>query len=173
MELLILCITIFLARISDVTLGTVRTIFMVNGRKFAAASLGFIEVLIWFTVVRTALQFENPSFFIALAYAAGFACGNLFGGFISEKVIKDKYSVKIVTSTRDQIIIDQLRESNYAVTVTECFGRNNDKKWMLFLEIQNHRLKELKALIYALDEKAFVTVNKSKAVYKGFFGLVK
>lgn len=172
-EIIILCLTIFVARISDVTIGTIRTIFVVNGRKFIAAALGFAEVLIWFTVVREALNTESNNIFIPLAYAAGFACGNLLGGYVSEKVIKDKYSVKVITTDLSMVLIDTLRENNYAVTVSECFGRNNTPKWMLYLEIQDSRLKELKKLIYSVDEHAFVSVNKSKAVYKGFFGLVK
>ena len=78
--MLILCIKIFFARIFDVTLGTVRTMFTVKGKRLIASLIGFIEVLIWFLVVREALNTESKSIFVAISYALGFATGTYIGG---------------------------------------------------------------------------------------------
>ena len=81
--MLLLCLKIFLVRIVDVTLGTTRTMFTVKGKRLIASLIGFFEVLIWFLIVREALQTEDKSILIAISYALGFATGTYIGGFIS------------------------------------------------------------------------------------------
>ena len=68
MELFILCIKIFFVRILDVSLGTLRTMITVKGKMFYASLIGFVEILIWFLIVREALNTDNTSIFVALSY---------------------------------------------------------------------------------------------------------
>ena len=87
MHILFLCIEIFLARIIDVSLGTIRTIIVVKGRNLIGSILGFIEVAVWFLVVEQALSNGNSNIFIVLSYALGFATGTYIGGIISKRFI--------------------------------------------------------------------------------------
>ena len=168
MEIFLLCLKIFFARILDVSLGTVRTIVTVKGKKFYAALIGFIEVFIWFLVARDALNVEIDTIFIPLSYSLGYATGTLIGGFISEKVISGNLTVQIVLSNQNTEIIDIIREKGYAVSVIDAKGQNDDKKYMLFMEINKNRLNSLKDLIKTLDEKAFIVVNETKMVQNGY-----
>lgn len=168
MEIFLLCLKIFFARILDVSLGTVRTIVTVKGNKFYAALIGFIEVFIWFIVVKDALNVEVNSIFIPLSYASGYATGTLLGGLISEKVISGNLTVQIILSNQNTEIIDIIREKGYAVSVIDAKGQNDDKKYMLFMEINKNKLSKLKELIKSLDEKAFIVVNETKLVQNGY-----
>jgi uncharacterized protein YebE (UPF0316 family) len=76
---------IMVMRICDVSLGTLRTIFVVQGRKYFAALVGFVEVLIWVFVIRFVVQ-NLDQFQNLIGYAAGFALGNILGITIEQKI---------------------------------------------------------------------------------------
>lgn len=170
MNLLFLCLKIFFVRILDVSLGTVRMIVTVKGNKIIASIIGFIEVLIWFLIVKEALNTDETSIFIALSYSAGYATGTFIGGIISDKVISGTLSVQVVLSRADESIITKIREEGYAVSVVNAKGAyENTEKYMLFIEINKNKINNLKTLIKSLDQKAFVVVNETKMVENGFF----
>ena len=79
MSLFFLCIKVFLARIVDVSLGTFRTIITVKGKALYASIIGFFEVLIWFLVVKEALNTNETGILIGISYALGFAAGTYIG----------------------------------------------------------------------------------------------
>ena len=76
MELLLLCIKIFCVRIIDVSLGTFRTIITVKGKSLYASIIGFIEIFVWFIIVREALNTDVDSIWIAISYSLGFSTGH-------------------------------------------------------------------------------------------------
>ncbi len=168
MKIFLLCLKIFFARILDVSLGTVRTIVTVKGKKIYAALIGFIEVFIWFLVARDALNVEVNNIFIPFSYSLGYATGTLLGGFISEKVISGNLTVQVILSNQNTEIIDRIRKQGYAVSVIDAKGQNDDKKYMLFMEINKNKLNTLKELIKDLDNKAFIVVNETKLVQNGY-----
>ncbi len=168
MELFILCIKIFCARIMDVSLGTVRTVLTVKGKKGYASLIGFVEVLIWFIIVQEAMNTELTSIFIAISYAGGYATGTYIGGFISQKFIPGNFGVQIITSVEKSSMIEHLRKEGYAVSVINVKGQEEDKL-MLFIEIDKKRFDHLQSIVKELDEKAFLVVNETKMVQNGYF----
>lgn len=168
MELLILCIKIFCARIMDVSLGTVRTVLTVKGKKGYASLIGFVEVLIWFIIVQEAMNTELTSIFIAISYAGGYATGTYIGGFISQKFIPGNFGVQIVTSVKKSSMIETLRKEGYAVSVINVKGQEEDKL-MLFIEIDKKRFDHLQSIVKEIDDKAFLVVNETKMVQNGYF----
>ncbi len=168
MELLILCIKIFCARIMDVSLGTVRTVLTVKGKKGYASLIGFVEVLIWFIIVQEAMNTELTSIFIAVSYAGGYATGTYIGGFISQKFIPGNFGVQIITSIKKASMIETLRKEGYAVSVINVKGQEEDKL-MLFIEIDKKRFSHLQSIVKELDDKAFLVVNETKMVQNGYF----
>ena len=173
MALLLLCLKIFICRIIDVSLGTVKTIIMVKGKRTLSSIVALIEGLIWFLVVREALLFETPTLLdklsIAFAYALGFAAGTYIGGKLADRFVVGNVNVQVVTSSQNDKMLDEIREAGYAVTVldvnTSLLSR---KKYMLFCEVTTRQLDEFKSLIYSLDKKAFVMVQETKYVYNSF-----
>lgn len=170
MEILMLCIYIFFVRIFDVSLGTVRTITLIKGKSIIASIIGFIEVLIWFVIVKEALTSDINSIWIAIAYAGGFACGTIVGSFLSDKFIDGTFAVQVILSSADDIVVDSIRKAGYAVSVVDVKGKDSEiARYMLFIEINKKRMKHLKQYIKRLDNKAFIVVNETKMVQNGYF----
>ena len=97
----ILCLKIFFVRILDVSLGTIRTMFVVMCKKLISSIIGFFEILVWFLVVKEALQTESNSIFIAISYSLGFATGNYIGALLSDKLITGNVSVQVFTNNNN------------------------------------------------------------------------
>ncbi len=169
MELFILCVKIFFVRILDVSLGTVRMIITVKGNKLVASLIGFFEILVWFLIVKEALNTTETSIFIALSYSLGYATGTYIGGILSDKFVSGTLSVQVILSNNNHKIVDKIREEGFAVSVVNVKGKEDHDKYMLFMEIDKKKINQLKYLIKSLDSKAFVVVNETKMVENGFF----
>jgi len=165
--LFLLCIKIFAARVVDVSLATFVTVSTVKGKRLLATILGFIDVIIWFLVVKEALNTELDSIWIAISYAGGYALGTFIGGTLSSILINGMISVQVILNSEKDINI--IREAGYAVSEIECTGKDNTKNTMLFIEVDKKHLKDLKNIIKQIDEKAFMVVNETKYVENGFF----
>ena len=147
MAALLVCIKIFLGRILDVSIGTVRTVISVKGQKFAASVLAFFEVFIWYYVARSALNTPLTSIFVPISYSLGYATGTFIGTTLSRKVIKGNTSIQVITSKA---------------------SKTNKKKKLLLMEVKNKNIKELTNLIKKIDEKAFITLRETQNIYNGF-----
>lgn len=170
MEIFVLCITIFCVRICDVSLDTLRMLFIIKGKKLIAATVGFVEVLIWFLIVREALNTDITSLWVAISYAGGFATGTVFGGILSDKFISGNLTVQVILSDRNDEIVTFIRKAGYAVSVIDVRGQDEERpKYMLLMEINKKRINQLKTLIKSLDEKAFIIINETKLVQNGYF----
>lgn len=169
-ELLFLCLKIFFVRIIDVSMGTFRTIITVKGNRGAATAISFFEALIWFLVVKEAMTTDLRSIWIALAYASGFSIGTYIGTLFSSKFIKGTVGFQVILSNRSDEIVEELRKKGYAVSVVDVMGQNNERKYMLLIEINNQRKNELTSIIEKLDKKAFIVANETKFVMNGYFG---
>jgi len=168
MDILNLCVIIFFGRVIDVSLATIRTIMTVKGKKIYASVIGFIEVFIWFIIVKEALNTDIQSIWIALAYAGGYATGTFIGGTLADKFIKGIFCIQVITSSRNDKMIDEIRNKGYAVSVIDAKGKDNVDKYMLFIEINKKNLNNIKAIIKEQDEKAFIVVSETKLVQNGF-----
>ena len=170
MELLILCLKVFFVRIIDVSMGTCRTLMTVKGKKLLASAIGFVEVFIWFVIVKEALNTDSTSIFIAFAYAGGYATGTFLGGTISDKLIKGNFGVQVITSKKDDELVAFLKQSGFGVSVIDVRSeKEQNEKYMLFIEINKVKFDDLKKLIKKYDPNAFIVVNETKKVYNGYF----
>ncbi len=175
MNVFTLCIKVFLVRILDVSLGTIRTVFTVKDKIVRASVIGFFEVLVWFLVVKDALNSDVNSIWIAVSYAMGFATGTYIGGLLSRFFTKKgTLSVQIIIKKADKGLISQLRNSGYAVSVMNVSGYDNEDKLFLFMEIPIIKLRQVKQIVKKYDETFFMVVNDTRNVYNGYFnGVVK
>lgn len=167
MEIILLCIKIFLVRIIDVSLGTARTIIMVKGKSLIASLIGLIEVFIWFIIVKEALNTTESGILIAISYSLGFAVGTYIGSILTNKFIEGTLGVEVIT--KKERIINTIRKNGYAVSVLNVNGQEKTKKYMLIIEIKNKKLAHLKELIQRLDKNAFIMINETKLVHNGYF----
>lgn len=165
--LLKLCIKIFFVRILDVSLGTIRTVMSVKNKNLLASIIGFIEITVWFLVVKEALNTNQNSIFIVLSYAGGFSTGTYIGGIISQKYIKGNLTVQIITENEKKLS-EKLRNEGYAVSIIDIKGKETNKKSLLLIEINNNNIETLKKIINKNDPKAFIIINETKYIENGF-----
>ncbi len=169
MSLWILCLKIFFARILDVSFGTFRTMLMVKGKTFVATVIGFFEILIWFLVVREALNTNTDSIMIAISYALGFATGTYLGMYVSDKYIKEILSIKIITPNYIKLA-KALDENGFAYTFLETKEKKGKaKNMMFFIELNSFSYQKLNKLIKEVDPKGFMVINECKYVRNGYF----
>ena len=106
---------------------------------------------------------------IAVSYAGGYATGTFIGSFLSNHLIKGTVGVQVVVNKESKKLINILREKGYGVSVLnlkdDYEGKNKD---MLYIQINNNKLKELTSIIKKYDYNAFIVVNETKLVQNGF-----
>lgn len=166
--MILTCLEIFCARIIDVSLGTLRTVFFVRGKTIQPFLIAFFEVLIWYAVARQALNATGNQILIAVSYAGGYATGTFIGSKLSQKLIKGILGVQIIVKDDSEKLITKLRKKGYAVSIIELKndyeGNNKD---MLYIQVKNNKIKELTNLVKNYDKDAFIIVNETKYVQNG------
>ena len=129
----------------------------------------FRQIMIWFLTVRTAFNSSEGGLLLAIFYAGGYAVGTYVGGILAKKLIKGTANVQIVSSTKDDKLVNAIRDAGFGISVVNVnpsqFG---GEKYMIFAEVDTKRIEELRSLIYSIDSKAFITVQETKIVYNGF-----
>ncbi|MFA7420205.1 MAG: DUF5698 domain-containing protein [Melioribacteraceae bacterium] len=156
---------IALMRISDVTIGTFRTIMVVQGRKYQAAAAGFVEVLIWIFAMRYIVQ-NMDNMYNLLGYATGFALGNILGITLEQRVALGYVQINIVSRHKTAEIADQLRIKQFGVTILPGEGKSGEISILIAI-IKRKFLKDLMKTVETIDKRAFITVQSSRP-YRGF-----
>ena len=167
MEIFLLCLKIFFARILDVTLGTVRMVQTVKGRTVVAGIIAFFEVVVWFLIVREALQ-TDANMWIVIAYSGGYATGTMLGSLISNKFINSVVSVEVITSKATKETVELIRSKGYGVSAFETVHNLGEPKHMLLITLNSKNLNDLKKIIYEIDEHAFIVIDELKVVHNGY-----
>lgn len=163
----LLPILIFLARICDVSIGTLRIIFVSKGKRNIAPILGFFEVLIWITAISKIM--ENLDHYINfIAYAAGFATGNLVGMIIEEKLAMGIMMIRVFANERGSELVQSLNAQGFGATVVEARGARENIH-LIYSIVKRNELANVLDVITQLNPKAFYTIEDVKAVNEGIF----
>lgn len=160
---------IFLLRVANMTLDTVRALVVMRGNKWTTWVLGFIQTLIYVYVLNTVIQdLDNvPNL---LAYAGGFATGNVVGMWVEERIAVGFVHLRVISPLRGAAVAAGLREQGYAVT--EFSGRGRDGTvTALDLSVQRKQAKKVRAIVEKLDENAFITSENLQPVRRGYWGV--
>ena len=112
---------IFFSRLCDVTLGTLRHIFILKGYKILVPWVGFLEVLIWVVAISQIMKNLNNAA-CYLAWAGGFAMGSYLGMIIEEKLALGWQVVRIITNQDCELLIDSLKTANHGITIVPAHG---------------------------------------------------
>lgn len=164
---LMLALFIFIARVMDVTLGTLRIISLSRGRKLLAPLLGFFEVFIW--VVAISQLVRNLTDISAyLAYAAGFATGNFIGMWIEEKLALGTLTVRIFAVREGEDLSARLAGSGFGVTVLDGHGAGGPVK-VLFTTIHRSELEQVVGIVHSVNPKMFFSVEDVRQSSDGVF----
>ncbi|SHH26262.1 DUF2179 domain-containing protein [Tepidibacter thalassicus] len=158
---------IFAARCTDVSMATVRTIMVVKGRKFVAALIGFVEIIIYILAINKVLS-NMDNIGNILSYALGFAAGNYVGILIEEKMAIGTLVAQIITKKDIEGFSNYLREKNFGVTVTEGSGREG-KIHILNVVLDRKDLPSFEVCVDKYDKDAFITISDVRNIKGGYF----
>jgi len=167
----ILPVLIFLSRITDVSLGTVRLIFVSRGMKYLAPIVGFFEVLIWILVIGQIMQhLSNPICYVA--YAGGFAAGNYVGLLIAEKLSLGMVLIRVITPKEIGGLVECLKQRRYGVTSIDGQGANGPVE-IVFTIVPRRDIGTVVELVKKFNPQAFYTIEEVDFAERGVFPIRK
>lgn len=155
---------IFLARILDVSIGTLRIVFIAQGAKSIAPLLGFVEVLIWLAAMGQIMQnLNNVASY--LAWASGFAVGNYVGLYIEEKIAMGKLIVRVITAKPGTLLVESLRDGGFGVTTVEAQGGLGPVH-IIYTVVQRRDVDTVVGIVKEHNPNAFYTVENVRYTSK-------
>lgn len=158
---------IFLARLIDVALGTLRIIFVSRSMRKLAPLVGFFESLIWlFAISQIVMNLSNVMSYFA--FAAGFATGNFVGIYLENKLSIGLLSVRVVTTEDGSDLINYLREHNFGVTSVSATGVSGRVRLIISV-IKRKDLDEYIGIVKQFNPKAFMSIEDVRSVKDGYF----
>ena len=154
---IILPLLIILARIIDVSIGTLRIIYLHQGKKILVPLLGFFEILIWLIAMKQIME-NLTNILYYLAYAAGFAIGNYIGICIEEKLAMGNYVFRIITSNGSDILSQALEENGFGLTTIPAKGLKGDVKIIYTITKRKNKDKIIE-IINDINPQTFYTID--------------
>lgn len=158
---------IFLARVADVSLGTLRMLMLVKGRRLPSAVVGFFEVVIYVQALgRVVNQLDRWEYL--LVYALGFACGNILGITLEERMALGYVGAEVVVGPQSESLITTLRDNGFGVTVTEGWGKDGPKD-ILTIITKRRLMPQLMDLVNSYDSSSFTIVMDARKTLGGYY----
>ncbi len=158
---------IFVLRVGDMALDTIRVLFVVRGKKLLVWILGLFQSLIFVVAISSVLS-QLDNILNVIGYATGFATGNLIGMLIENRLAIGHVFVNIISSNRGTYIAERLRASGYAVT--EIAGRGmNGTVFELHASVLRKDVNQVETIVLESDPQAFMTAEDVRPVRRGFW----
>ncbi|HOI06920.1 MAG TPA: DUF5698 domain-containing protein [Deltaproteobacteria bacterium] len=154
---------IFLARILDVSLGTIRIIFIARNLRYIAPFIGFVEVMIWLLAVRQIMQGDKLNLACFIGYSAGFAFGTFVGMCLENLLSIGKVVIRVITKADSGELESSLRAAGFGLTSTDARGATGPVK-LVFSIVERHDIHRIVSLIERFDPKAFYTIEDVRFV---------
>lgn len=166
----ILPFLIFLARISDVTIGTIRIVMVAKGEKIFAPILGFFEVLIWLIAISKIIE-NLDNWICYVAYGAGFATGNYIGMIIEEKLAVGIVQLQIITRRDASLLIEELKKTGFRITHQEAHGAIEEVS-VIYSIINRKQIPHIVEIIRIHNPNAFYSIADVRFVNKGLYASI-
>lgn len=158
---------VFLARVIDVSLGTLRIIFISRGKKFLAPLLGFVETFIWIVAVSQIIR-NIQDVWSYVGYAGGFATGTIVGMWIEDRLAIGTLILRTILPGDVSDLRERLHSSGFGVTCVAGRGAQSDVT-LVYTIIKRKDLQEVVAIIHQLHPQAFISIEELRAAEKGVF----
>lgn len=157
---------IFLMRVGDVSLSTVRMLLAVRNAWILVPCIAVFEVTIWLFAAGSALQNMRSPLHL-LGYATGFATGNVVGMWLEEKLAYGFAAVRIIVKGRQPALAARLREMGFGVT--ELTGQGRSGPVEILLAVSKRRdVPRIVSEASDMHPDAFITVEEPKTITRGW-----
>jgi len=169
--LLLSYLFIFVARVADVSLSTIRILMLMRGKAVLAAVIGFFEVTIFIIALNQVVgNLDDP--FRLLAYSLGFATGNLVGSRLEERLALGFATVQVISVGKSAELLARIREQGFGVTALEGCGREGTHQ-ILHILLKRRDLPCFLGLVHQVDDQAFVSIMDTRKIFGGYFSKIK
>ncbi len=167
MDQLLPALLIFSLRIGDVSIGTLRMLYALRGRRFVAAGLGLLESGIFIFAISRALGSISENPWNMVGYACGFATGTLVGMTVENWIASGSIIVRVISKKRSGEVREALWAHGFGLTAVEGHGKSLPV-YLLFIVAPRRRGKELLRVVADTDPEAFVTVESVNIAHGGY-----
>ena len=161
----IIPLLIFFARIADVTLGTLRIVYISQGKRKFAPIVGFFEVFIWIVAMGQIMADVN-NYYYYFAYAAGFASGNYIGLYLENKFTSGLLIMRIIIPKENTQLVKILKDEGRGLISLDAVGTENTVNLLIFI-IRKRRFQEIRDLIMTHEPKAFISTENAYSLDDG------
>jgi uncharacterized protein YebE (UPF0316 family) len=163
----IIPILVFISRVADVSLGTLRIIFISKGKRNLAPILGFFEVFIWITVVSQIVSHAH-NIIAYLAYAAGFAAGNFVGMYIEDRLAIGTQIIRVIVQNEQNTLTQNLHSAGYGVTCVNGQGTTGPVT-LVYTVVKRKDIPKVLNIIHQTHPNAFLTIEDLRSIQAGVF----
>ena len=170
MNELLIALLIFLMRIADVSLGTIRTIYTIRGRRGVAMCLGIVESGVWILAISKAMALMQHNPWAMLGWAFGFGAGSFVGITVEQWLAAGHILVRVISVEKACELRDALLDEDVGVTRLPGEGRNGEVN-VLFVVAPRRRGDELIARVQSIDANAFITIDPINKAIGGYMPL--
>jgi uncharacterized protein YebE (UPF0316 family) len=161
---MLLALGIFLARIADVSMGTVRILVGFRGYRLLAAAIGFCEAAIWVVAASKVIQ-HLDAWYLVVAYAGGFAAGNYLGLTLERRLAVGRELARIISYRPDAALSQELTRRGWPVVELHGTRRNHEPVEVMYVVAARRRMPELLALVRQFDPEALYTITDVKSCH--------
>ncbi len=162
---------IFFGKILEVTISTVRMVLINRGERVKGSFVAFFEISIWLFVTGTVLSgfTENLDILRVLVFGVAFSLGNYLGSWLEGKLAFGLSSIQVIVPCDDECfsIVEELRDSGFAVTVLEGQGKDGPRE-VLILHLKRKRIPVALSIVKSRLKNAMITVNDVRVVSGGY-----
>jgi uncharacterized protein YebE (UPF0316 family) len=162
-----LTVLIFLLRVLGMSMDTLRVLFVLRGRRLPTWLLGFLQSALWVIAIGGVLS-NLDDFWNIIAYAGGFATGNIVGMAIEERLAIGHVNMRIISSGMGSAILETVRGAGYGAT--EIAGRGKDGTvTVINCSIRRRDITKIQRQIRRIDPEAFVSIEETRPLHRGFW----
>ena len=164
MEIFLGVAYIFLLRLLDQTLGTLRALYVNKGKPLFGAGLGFIESAIWVVAISQVIKdLDDP--YLIIGYALGFASGTIVGSYIESSIGIGDVVIRIFLSKDDNTknVAKELRANGFGVTIINGEGMQGEVS-ILWCVAPRKKAKQVLNIVYEINPGAYITTESTSPI---------
>jgi uncharacterized protein YebE (UPF0316 family) len=166
----LVALLIFLMRIADVSIGTIRTIYTIRGQRGLAMTLGIVESGIWILAISKAVALMQQNPLAMVGWASGFGAGTWIGITIERWIASGHILMRVISLQKARDLRDALLGEDVGLTRLAGEGRNGEVE-VLFVVAPRRRGDALLRTVHAIDPDAFITIDPITRAIGGYMPL--
>lgn len=162
-----LYIMIFLSKVIENALATLRLIVVANGKKLLGAFLQFLVSLVWVLVTGVVVVGIKKDPFKIIFFAIGSFVGSYIGSVIEEKMaLGSNMLMVVIDKEMEQAITREVRFHGFTLTTIDGTGKN-EKKAVLMIVVPRKKREKLVKLIRLYDKEALIISEVARTINGG------